>query len=385
MTTLPSILLGALQAAMPSPEAELSTGGAAILQVALFFLMIGYPMLIIGTVFWCMLLYQLWKQIPGDIARTTPGKAVGFCFIPLYNLYWGFVAFAGLGEDMSKALQRYGIQYKVNVGLGTTTSILWLVSWLLVCLMGHPATAIMSGLASLALTAAVIFFFKSVKDGAIALSEQNTSVPKGYQDNTTVPKVNQEMASASITLGCVALGILLFPIWCLIMEVLSGDGGFSPVSLPLHIGGLCLIICFVGILIGHRGLKTGKAKPMLPVLYFSGFAYLISLLFLLYGHISDVYLIHSFLSEYYGEYNYSPSEHHRELDYSPFYYGILVSVLYSLWHIPFILGVFFGHKGLQTSKAKAAKLGLYFHRSSFLIYVLVIVWSLLRPILLPFY
>jgi len=40
---------------------------------------------IASTVFMYILLYQCWKLIPPDIARTTPGKAIGFCFIPFFN------------------------------------------------------------------------------------------------------------------------------------------------------------------------------------------------------------------------------------------------------------------------------------------------------------
>ena len=36
----------------------------------------------------CIWLYQMWKQVPQSEAKTTPGKAVGFLFIPLYNIYW---------------------------------------------------------------------------------------------------------------------------------------------------------------------------------------------------------------------------------------------------------------------------------------------------------
>jgi hypothetical protein len=38
-------------------------------------------------------LYRAWKCLqPGGLARTTPGKAIGFLFIPFFNLYWIFQA-----------------------------------------------------------------------------------------------------------------------------------------------------------------------------------------------------------------------------------------------------------------------------------------------------
>ena len=128
----------------------------------LCFLFIGIPIVIAGAVFFWMLLYQLWKLIPADIARTTPGKAVGFCFIPFFNFYWIFVAFKGLGEDMNKTLQSRGIQYQVNEDLGLATTILWICNMI-------PYVNILTCIPGVLV---LIFFLKSVKDGAIALLEQ---------------------------------------------------------------------------------------------------------------------------------------------------------------------------------------------------------------------
>jgi hypothetical protein len=56
-----------------------------------------------------MLHYKAWKQIQDGNARTTPGKAVGFLFIPIFNFIWNFTTFKGLAEDMNRYAQRYGI------------------------------------------------------------------------------------------------------------------------------------------------------------------------------------------------------------------------------------------------------------------------------------
>jgi len=118
-----------------------------------------------GVVFMYILLYQLWKLVPADIAQTSPGKAVGFCFIPFFNFYWvPFVALKGLGEDMNRTLQRYGIQYQVNMNLGLTVVILYYCT-ILDCL-------ITLGLVSIAYCVIMILYIKSVKDGAVALLEQ---------------------------------------------------------------------------------------------------------------------------------------------------------------------------------------------------------------------
>lgn len=119
-----------------------------------------------------VLLYHLWKLIPEGIARTSPGQAVGFCFLPVFNIYWiSFVAYKGLGEDMNKTLAQRGIPYRTNERLGKTFCILVLctfacciipvIGWILL-----PPIAITSGIV-------LLFFLKSLKDGGIALLGQS--------------------------------------------------------------------------------------------------------------------------------------------------------------------------------------------------------------------
>ncbi len=127
-------------------------------------MMAGSTVLIASVVYMCLLLHQLWKLIPTDIARTTPGKAVGFLFIPFFNLYWMFVAYKGLGEDMNKTLQRYGVPYQVKETLGLIACILCCVA-IIIPYIGHAP-----GLAGYIVQ---VFFFQSVKNGAIAMLERS--------------------------------------------------------------------------------------------------------------------------------------------------------------------------------------------------------------------
>ena len=71
--------------------------------------LIWLPALIVTTVFWCILLYRQWALLQGHGARVTPGKAVGFGFIPFYCFYWWFVAYAGLATDTNNHLTAQGI------------------------------------------------------------------------------------------------------------------------------------------------------------------------------------------------------------------------------------------------------------------------------------
>ncbi len=87
------------------------------------------PAAIVTTVFWCILLYRHWSLLQGHGARTTPGKAVGFGFIPFYCFYWWFVAYAGLATDNNRYLHVTGItSTRMSYGLAVTSCILGILS-----------------------------------------------------------------------------------------------------------------------------------------------------------------------------------------------------------------------------------------------------------------
>src|SRR5688572_19301652 len=37
-----------------------------------------------------VMIYKMWAALPPSHARTSPGKAVGLLFVPLFNIYWMF-------------------------------------------------------------------------------------------------------------------------------------------------------------------------------------------------------------------------------------------------------------------------------------------------------
>lgn len=61
---------------------------------------------LVSWVVWLVMLHRLWQSIPPQFARTTPGKAVGYLFIPFYNLYWLFNSHVGFATDYSRAVER---------------------------------------------------------------------------------------------------------------------------------------------------------------------------------------------------------------------------------------------------------------------------------------
>src|SRR5690606_13306170 len=63
------------------------------------------PTVLVQSVF----LYKMWSSIDDRMARTTPGKAVGLMFLPLFNLYWAFEVLPGFATDYNAYLARHAI------------------------------------------------------------------------------------------------------------------------------------------------------------------------------------------------------------------------------------------------------------------------------------
>jgi hypothetical protein len=93
---------------------------------------IGVPFLIAAIVFDCILWYRHWWLLQGHGARTTPGKAVGFSFIPFFCFYWWFVAYAGLATDNNAYMDKAGIRRaKMSYGLALSVCITGIISSIL--------------------------------------------------------------------------------------------------------------------------------------------------------------------------------------------------------------------------------------------------------------
>jgi ABC-2 type transport system permease protein len=72
-----------------------------------------------------VLIHKMWAAIQDGPARTTPGRAVGFLFIPLLNLFWQFRVYYGWAVDYN----RYAAEKKTDAprmpeGLGLALCIL---------------------------------------------------------------------------------------------------------------------------------------------------------------------------------------------------------------------------------------------------------------------
>lgn len=71
------------------------------------------PISIAAAVLEYILLYKFWKIIQDGFAKTSPGKAVGYSFIPFFNFYWLFIAIGSLAGELNHYILR---QFKNDPG-----------------------------------------------------------------------------------------------------------------------------------------------------------------------------------------------------------------------------------------------------------------------------
>ena len=125
-------LIASLSLAAAASKGSAGTGVFAILA------MVGaYGLMAWAGVLTYMYLYRAWKLIqPGNV-RTTPGKAIGFLFIPFYNIYWMFVAIGGLPADWNRVMSSHSNLSqapRLSTGLAITSlfvpivGIFWIAS-----------------------------------------------------------------------------------------------------------------------------------------------------------------------------------------------------------------------------------------------------------------
>ena len=70
------------------------------------------PIILFANVVGLVLHYKLWKAIQDPYSIVTPGKAVGYLFVPFYNIYWLFRSIYGFAVEHNDYIQRREIETK---------------------------------------------------------------------------------------------------------------------------------------------------------------------------------------------------------------------------------------------------------------------------------
>lgn len=129
-------------------------------ELAIPFFILAFLAVIFVAVMMGILVYRLWYAIQPGHPRSTPGKAVGFLFIPIFNLYWIFQAYYGWAQDYNRYVRNAGIALPpVSENMGLTVSILAVAA----CI---PYIGVLPALANLIF---IGIFFSQAIDGANSL------------------------------------------------------------------------------------------------------------------------------------------------------------------------------------------------------------------------
>ena len=111
------IALAALLVMILSLDPDQSEFSLPLFLISMGMHVVIIPAAIASVILLSKLLFRSWSQIQDGEARTSPTTAVGFLFIPYFNLYWMFVAFWGLSKDLDTYIMSRGIRPgRVNTG-----------------------------------------------------------------------------------------------------------------------------------------------------------------------------------------------------------------------------------------------------------------------------
>ena len=131
---------------------------------------VGMLVLLAAQVQFAVLLYRVWRYVIAEshrlglpLAIETPGKAIGFLFVPFYNLYWIFVALGSLPRECNAVAAAQNRPGRLSRGLGISISILVLLG--AIPYVGIPIALLnLLGLYPLFITRAVQFCRRAEAD-----------------------------------------------------------------------------------------------------------------------------------------------------------------------------------------------------------------------------
>jgi hypothetical protein len=103
-----------------------AASGFAGLGMGMVLFVFAWISMMLSSIFFLMNLYRAWSCLQAGGPRTTPGKAIGFMFIPFFNIYWIFVVINGLPKDWNRIVSSYD-DLKTAPRLNETTFLLYCI------------------------------------------------------------------------------------------------------------------------------------------------------------------------------------------------------------------------------------------------------------------
>ena len=109
--------------------------GDATALAGTLLILVGVLSLLLGFVASLVWLYKAWSTVPQEMRYSdsgkwvTPGQAVGYLFIPFYNLYWVFIANVGLCEAVNRTLLSRGRQPQAPKGVAIAACVTHIIPY----------------------------------------------------------------------------------------------------------------------------------------------------------------------------------------------------------------------------------------------------------------
>jgi len=169
------------------------------------FAVIGVLTGLYAFVVFAVLIYKMWKAIPTTGARTTPGKAVGFLFIPVFNVYWWFPAIWGWSQDWnSYAAKSEGRLQRISERLALSIAVFSAVGGtigIIAAFAGAPWLGTVLAAPNYVLIPVFIFQVCSLLNNAPAASDEGViGAPAGPEQTG-----KRSLGVASLVLGIVSI------------------------------------------------------------------------------------------------------------------------------------------------------------------------------------
>ncbi len=89
----------------------------------------GALLVVIASTYFFIVLFRCWALLEGSTAKMTPERAVGFLFIPLFNIYWIFRAIKDLADAMNEFIEVNNLPVKkISVKLSLAASVAFVLN-----------------------------------------------------------------------------------------------------------------------------------------------------------------------------------------------------------------------------------------------------------------
>jgi hypothetical protein len=172
ISVVPALVLYGLQAVLVVPL-ELAVLG--LWPDVLGWLAINLMALAAAYLAWAVLHYSCWTALPEPYRATSPGRAAGFLFIPVFNFYWAFVTFPKLAAGFTAMrADRPDVPTRNATGLAMAKAIFFVGVWTIAWIPGFASAVCLADLIVFAL-----YYRRMVFNANLLIAQEQASRANG--------------------------------------------------------------------------------------------------------------------------------------------------------------------------------------------------------------